>query len=96
MIFYYSLALLAALSWSIASLISTDLTRTLGAIGFNRIRLIIVSIMLITYAYFDKTLFSINTEFLFTIITLLLTLLASPDAKHGPPTADRSIFLIPF
>ena len=68
MIFYYILALLAALSWSIASLISADLTRTLGGIGFNRIRLIFVSIMLIFYASVSNTWSSININFLTTII----------------------------
>ncbi len=68
MIFYYILALLAALSWSLASLISADLTRILGGIGFNRIRLIFVSIMLIFYASFSNTWSSININFLITII----------------------------
>ncbi len=68
MIFYYILALLAALSWSIASLISADLTRTLGGIGFNRIRLIFVSVMLIFYASVANTWSSININFLITII----------------------------
>ena len=68
MIFYYSLALIAALSWSIASLISADLTRTLGGIGFNRIRLIFVSVMLIFYASVSNTWSSINIKFLITII----------------------------
>ena len=68
MIFYYILALLAALSWSLASLISADLTRILGGIGFNRIRLIFVSIMLIFYASVSNTWSSININFLITII----------------------------
>ena len=68
MIFYYSLALIAALSWSISSLISADLTRTLGGIGFNRIRLIFVSVMLIFYASISNTWSSININFLITII----------------------------
>ena len=68
MIFYYILALLAALSWSLASLISADLTRILGGIGFNRIRLIFVSIMLIFYASISNTWSSININFLITII----------------------------
>ena len=68
MFFYYSLALVAALSWSIASLISADLTRILGGIGFNRIRLIFVSIMLIFYASVSNTWSSININFLTTII----------------------------
>jgi len=68
MIFYYSLALIAAFSWSIASLISADLTRTLGGIGFNRIRLIFVSLMLIFYASVSNTWSSINIDFVITII----------------------------
>ena len=68
MLFYYLLALLAAFCWSLASLISADISRSLGGIGFNRIRLIIVSIMLISYASFQNTWSSINTEFLITII----------------------------
>ena len=68
MLFYYFLALLAAFCWSLASLISADVARSLGGIGFNRIRLIIVSIMLITYASFDNTWNSINIEFLITIV----------------------------
>ena len=68
MIFYYLLALLAAFSWAIASLISADISRTLGAIGFNRIRLLIVSVMLIAYASFDNTWSTINIEFLSIIL----------------------------
>ena len=68
MLFYYFLALIAAFCWSLASLISTDISRSLGGIGFNRIRLIIVSMMLITYASFDNTWSSINFEFLITIV----------------------------
>jgi len=68
MIFYYSLALLAAFCWAIASLISADISRSLGAIGFNRIRLIVVAIMLIAYTTFDNTWSSINIKFLNTII----------------------------
>ena len=68
MIFYYSLALIAAFSWSIASLISAALTRTLGGIGFNRIRFIFVSLMLIFYASVSNTWSSINIDFVITII----------------------------
>ena len=50
MIFYYFLALLAAFCWSISSLISADITRVLGGIGFNRLRLIFVSFMLLIYS----------------------------------------------
>ena len=68
MIFYYFLALLAAFSWSISSLISVDITRILGGIGFNRLRLIFVSIMLLSYATFQKTWDTINIEYLNVII----------------------------
>ena len=68
MIFYYFLALLAAFSWSISSLISADITRILGGIGFNRLRLIFVSIMLLSYATFQKTWDTINIEYLNVII----------------------------
>ena len=68
MIFYYFLALLAAFSWSISSLISADITRILGGIGFNRLRLIFVSIMLLSYATFQKNWDTINIEYLNVII----------------------------
>ena len=68
MFFYYSLALLAALSWSIASLISTDVTRKLGSISFNRLRLIFVSIMLISYSSYKNTWDTIEYEYLNLII----------------------------
>ena len=67
MIFYYLLALLSAFCWALASLISADISRSLGGIGFNRIRLIMVSIMLISYASIDNTWSSIEAEFLITI-----------------------------
>ena len=68
MYLYYFLALLAAFSWSIASLISTDITRTLGSINFNRLRLIFVSIMLIAYASYQNTWDTIHFEYLNLII----------------------------
>ena len=68
MYFYYFLALLAALSWSIASLISTDVSRKLGGIGFNRIRLLIVSLMLISYTFIDDSWQTISLTYLNTII----------------------------
>ena len=68
MFFYYSLALLAAFFWSIASLISADVSRSLGAIGFNRLRLIIVSLMLIFYATIEGSWNSIKIYELQTII----------------------------
>ena len=68
MILYYFLALSAAFCWSLASLISTDISRKLGAIGFNRLRLIIVSIMLILFTTYENSWSSINVDFLFIII----------------------------
>ena len=64
----YILALAAALSWSIASLISVDITRSLGGIAFNRIRLIIVTIMLVIYASLTNSWYSISNEYLLNII----------------------------
>ena len=68
MIFYYFLALLAAFCWSISSLISADITRILGGIGFNRLRLIFVSIMLLIYASLQNSWNTINIEYLNIII----------------------------
>ncbi len=67
----YILALAAALSWSIASLISVDITRSLGGIAFNRIRLIIVTIMLVIYASLTNSWYSISNEYLLNIIIKL-------------------------
>ena len=68
MYFYYSLAFLAALSWSIASLISTDITRKIGSLDFNRLRLIFVSFMLIAYASIQNSWDTIYIEYLNIII----------------------------
>jgi drug/metabolite transporter (DMT)-like permease len=68
MVFYYFLALLAAFCWSLSSLISADITRVLGGIGFNRLRLIFVSFMLLIYATFQNTWITINIEYLNAII----------------------------
>ena len=68
MVIAYSLALTAAFAWSLASLISVDIARKLGSIAFNRIRLIIVTIMLVSYTYFTKGWGSINVNFLTAII----------------------------
>jgi len=91
MYFYYFLALLAALSWSIASLISTDVSRKLGGIGFNRIRLLIVSLMLISYTFIDDSWQTISLTYLNTIIISGIigvfigdTLLFSALQKIGP------------
>ena len=56
------MALAAALSWAIASLISVDIARALGGIAFNRIRLIIVTLMLIDYASITNSWSSINSN----------------------------------
>ena len=68
MVIAYSLALTAAFAWSLASLISVDIARKLGSIAFNRIRLIIVTIMLVSYTYFTKGWGSINVNFLTAIM----------------------------
>ena len=68
MILAYSLSLAAALSWAIASLISVDIVRALGGIAFNRIRLIIVTIMLVFYTIFTSGWSSINNDFILPII----------------------------
>ena len=68
MLFYYSLAIVAALCWALASLISTDISRSLGGIAFNRIRLIFVSLMLISYASLNNSWTTINNEYLLTIV----------------------------
>ena len=64
MLFYYSLSILAALCWAIASLISADVTRAIGGLVFNRLRLIFVSIMLIFYTTVINTWETINFEYL--------------------------------
>ena len=68
MIYYYWIAIAAALCWAIASLVSADVTRTLGGLAFNRLRLFFVSLMLITYTFFIDTWFTINIEYLTIII----------------------------
>ena len=68
MIFYFVLAILAAFCWSISSLISADITRSIGGIVFNRLRLFFVSIVLILYATFINSWDTINNEYLFKII----------------------------
>ena len=68
MLIYYLIATLAALCWAIASLISADVTRKIGGLAFNRIRLFFVSIMLISYTFYLGTWNTINQEFLVTIL----------------------------
>ena len=59
---------MAALCWAIASLISADVTRKIGGLAFNRLRLFFVSIMLIGCTFYLDTWNTINHEFLFTIL----------------------------
>ena len=59
---------MAALCWAVASLISADVTRKIGGLAFNRLRLFFVSIMLIGYTFYLDTWDTINHEFLFTIL----------------------------
>ncbi len=65
---YYFIALLAAFAWSISSLISADITREIGSIVFNRIRLFLVSLMLIGYTSYIDTWNTLNFNFLTLII----------------------------
>ena len=59
---------MAALCWAVASLISADVTRKIGGLAFNRLRLFFVSIILIGYTFYLDTWNTINLEFLFTIL----------------------------
>ncbi len=68
MTIYYLIALLAALTWSISSLISADVTREVGSISFNRLRLFLVSIMLVTYTTYIDTWNTIDQSFLLLIL----------------------------
>ena len=68
MIYYYWIAIAAALCWAVASLVSADVTRTLGGLAFNRLRLFFVSIMLITYTFIINTWSTINIDYLTVII----------------------------
>ncbi len=68
MLLYYLIAILAALCWAIASLISADVTRRIGGLAFNRIRLFFVSIMLISCTFYLDTWDTINQDLLFTIL----------------------------
>ena len=68
MLIYYFIATMAALCWAVASLISADVTRKIGGLAFNRLRLFFVSIMLIGYTFYLDTWNTINHDFLFTIL----------------------------
>ena len=68
MLLYYFIAILAALCWAVASLISADVTRTIGGLAFNRIRLLSVTILLVSYTFYLDTWETINQEFLIAIL----------------------------
>ena len=68
MIYYYFLAILAALCWSVSSLISVDISRAIGGLVFNRLRLFFVSIMLILYTTAIDTWKTIELDLLNIII----------------------------
>ena len=68
MIYYYFLAILAAFFWSVSSLISADISRAIGGLVFNRLRLFFVSIMLILYTTAIDTWKTIELDLLNTII----------------------------
>ena len=65
---YYIISILAALCWAFASLISADLTREIGALVFNRIRLFFVSLMLVGYTTYIGTWHTLNTNTLTVIL----------------------------
>ena len=68
MFLFYFLSILAAFCWAIASLISADVTRTIGGLAFNRLRLFFVSIMLFIYTSLINTWSTINFDYLNLII----------------------------
>ena len=68
MFFFYFLAILAALCWAVASLISADVTRTIGGLAFNRLRLFFVSIILLCYTTFINTWETIDYSYLNIIL----------------------------
>jgi len=68
MIYYYFIAMAAALCWAVASLVSADVTRTIGGLAFNRLRLFFVSIMLIAYTFYINTWNTISVDYLTIII----------------------------
>jgi len=68
MLLYYFIATSAALCWAVASLISADVTRKIGGLAFNRLRLFFVSLMLISYTFYLDTWNTINNDFLFVIL----------------------------
>ena len=102
MVFYYFLAVLAALCWAVSSLISADITRVIGGLVFNRLRLFFVSIMLITYTSLIGSWGTINLEHLTIIIisgiigiffgdTLLFVALQKTEGTIPKTITDRSI-----
>ena len=68
MLFYYLMATSAALCWAVASLISADVTRKIGGLAFNRLRLFFVSLILISYTFYLNTWNTINQDFLIPIL----------------------------
>ena len=68
MILFYLLAILAALCWAVASLISADVTRSIGGLVFNRLRLFFVSIILLAYTTTINTWETIHFDHLNMII----------------------------
>ena len=68
MLIYYFLSVLAAFCWAAASLISADVTRSIGGLVFNRLRLFFVSIILIIYTTIINTWSTIDFDSLDIII----------------------------
>jgi len=74
MIYYYFIAMAAALCWAVASLVSADVTRTIGGLAFNRLRLFFVSIMLITYTFYINTWNNFTKFVLWGTVAVVLVL----------------------
>ena len=96
MLTYYLIALIAAFAWSISSLISADITREIGSIVFNRIRLFLVSLMLIAYTTYIGTWETLNINYIALILfsgfvgiflgdTLLFMALQKIGPRRNPP-----------
>ena len=95
MLIYYFIATMAALCWAVASLISADVTRKIGGLAFNRLRLFFVSIMLIGCTFYLDTWNTINHEFLFTILfSGIIGIFLVTSAEISEATAQQSAAIV--
>ena len=100
MFLFYFLAILAALCWTVASLISADVTRNIGGLVFNRLEIIFcfnhTSIIHNYYKYMGKQfiLNHLNIIIISGIIGIFLgdTLLFMALQKIGPRRNNILIF----